>query len=481
VGHSVLPGTPLIRQPIHPPPVGYEEAIGWLFSLRRFGIKPGLDRVGALLEVLGNPHTRFRSVHITGSSGKGSTAAFLTSILMEAGYRVGTYTSPHLHSFTERMKVDGQPIGEERVARMLSRLRGICEEIEGRPGLGHPTFFEVTTAMAFQYFAEEGVEVAVVEAGLGGKNDATNVLGSLVSIITNVTYEHVEILGPRLEDIALDKAGIIKPGTVAITAAREPALSQIRGVAAQVGSKLYELSRHFHFRRLSLTREGQSFEVEGLNDRYQLTTSLYGLHQLENCSCALVAAEALSTFYGLQVPKYAVESGVKKARWPGRLEVMPEDKCLVIMDCAKDVEAMRRLREALEELRQLYRIKRILVVLSISKPREPLHPSPEAARLSWEKMPRMVSEIAPIADVLYATQHKVMDRAFDASTLAQEASRYARRVVQVEGVREAVQRALAEAERDDMVLVTGSVFTVGEARELWYRPVSSLGRELNIG
>jgi dihydrofolate synthase/folylpolyglutamate synthase len=228
--------------------MSYRQTIEYLFGLQKHGIKFGLTNSYALMELMGDPHTKFRAVHIAGTNGKGSTAAFLAGMLRAAGHRVGLYTSPHLVSFTERIRINGAQISEGRVVELAERIRKGCRLLgsgEG-PGPFSPTFFEVTTALAFTYFAEEGVDLAVVETGMGGRLDSTNVVTPLVSVITNIDLEHTEFLGNSLEEIAREKAGIIKRGIPVVTgASRAEAVGVIEGTAAGLSAPLYRLGRDF--------------------------------------------------------------------------------------------------------------------------------------------------------------------------------------------------------------------------------------------
>ena len=246
----------------------YREAIEWLFAVRRFGSKLGLEYVRHLLGRLGDPQDDFRSVHVTGTNGKGSTTNMVASILVEAGFRVGMFTSPHLSTFTERIQVNGRQIPVTDVLRFVGLIKPLCEEMETDPGLRHPTFFEIITAMAFKHFSEMGIDFAVLEVGMGGRLDATNVVKGLVSIITNVSLEHTEVLGDTVLKIAEKKAGIIKEGGVLVTATQDDEVYALfQGVCEAVGSKIFRVGADIKFERVSADLEGQRFRLEGIRVR----------------------------------------------------------------------------------------------------------------------------------------------------------------------------------------------------------------------
>ena len=295
--------------------MGYNEAVEWLYNIRRFGSKLGLRYIRHLLGLIGNPQDRLRSIHVTGTNGKGSTTAMVASILGAEGYRVGMFTSPHLSSFTERIVINGKQIPIEEVIRLVDRLRPLAEQMERDPDLRHPTFFEVVTAMAFSFFAENEVDFAVLETGMGGKLDATNVVQSLVSVITNVSLEHTEVLGKTVQEIAEKKAGVIKKGGVLITATEDDEVFKIlKEVSLRKKSKVFRVSDDISFSRLNSSLKGQGFKIDGIINSYNdLFISLIGEHQLLNAATAVGAVEALS-FHGIKVSKEAIKEGLRSRK-----------------------------------------------------------------------------------------------------------------------------------------------------------------------
>jgi dihydrofolate synthase/folylpolyglutamate synthase len=430
----------------------YRDHIEWLFAVRRFGSKLGLDYVRHLLAQIGDPHEDFKAVHVTGTNGKGSTTAMIASILKEAGYRVGMFTSPHLSTFTERIQVNGVQIPVEEVVRLIEEVRPLCEGMAEDQELRHPTFFEIITAIAFKYFSEEGVDYAVLEVGMGGKLDATNVVKAQVSVITNVGLEHTEVLGDTVLEIAEKKAGIVKEGGALITATADDDVYRLfREICEGVGSKIFRVGTDITFQRLDSSYDGQTFNLKGISSSYErLTIPFIGDHQLLNAATAVGAVEALR-FHGVEVPGDAIARGLRGVFWPGRLEVMQTEP-LVVLDGAKDAEAARAVKEA---LLSKFTYDRLVAVVSIS---------------SDKKIAEMIGEIAQAADHFVITSHRVMGRAAKSSRIAAEAERHSKTHEVVADVRTAVRRAMEFAGEGGMVIVVGSVFLVGEAREIWHEP-----------
>jgi dihydrofolate synthase/folylpolyglutamate synthase len=424
-----------------PPRMSYHDTIRYLFDLQKHGIKFGLDTSIRLMHLLGDPHRRFQSLHVAGTNGKGSTASFLAGMLRAAGYRTGLYTSPHLVSFTERIRIDGRPIAEDRVVELADRVR------RQTPGSAAPTFFEVTTAMAFTYFAEEGVDLVVAEAGMGGRLDCTNVITPLVSVITNIDLEHTEFLGATLEQIAAEKAGIIKAGVPVVTAVAQPeAVGVIGREAARQGAPLFLMPRDFSAVR---TAPGppQRFDYRGIaGDLRELAVSLLGKHQVENAGIAVAAIECASRS-GVAVSEPAMRSGLAETVWEGRLERLAVRPDLYV-DGAHNPASAAVLAEALRELKVGYRS--LVLVLGI---------------LQDKDYDGIVGRLAPLADRIIATR-PAYARALDAEVLASVVRRVHPSVVSAPAIGEALGRARAEASSDDLIVVTGSLYTVGDARSV---------------
>lgn len=395
-------------------------------------MKLGLQRVEYLLSVIGNPHGKLKFIHVGGTAGKGSTVAMISSILKEAGYKVGRYTSPHLSSFTERIVINDDRISEDEIVRQFEELKPIVDEMGDKP-----TFFELTTTIALKYFYEQKVDFVVLEVGLGGRLDATNVVTPSVSVITNVGLEHTEILGNIVEEIAGEKAGIIKENGILVTAADGKVYSILETICKQKKSKIIRVS----------------------NSEVNYKLGLLGNYQKINAAVALAVINELRNFE-INISKDAIKEGLLKVKWSGRFEIMQENP-LVILDCAKDPLAMNKLAGS---LKSYFGDGDLILVISIS---------------SDKKISPMLKEIAPISKLIVITRHKVSDRAADTSLIANEVGKYGKDYLIVDDVKKAVVKAIEFAGESDVVCVTGSVFTVGEARELWYPEKVLWGRELN--
>jgi len=427
-----------------------------------FGGKLGLSRVVRLLQLMGNPEKKFKSILVGGTNGKGSTVAMISSILREAGYKVGMFTKPHLSSFTERIVVDNKRIDEDIVVKIIEEIKDKIEIMKKDLAFEHPTFFEVVIALTFRYFEQQKVDFAVLEVGMGGRLDATNVVDSLVSLITNVSLEHTKILGDTVLKIANEKAGIIKQNGILITATEDDEVFNLfKKICEEKRSKIFRVGQDITFEKLSSDIHGQNFNVKSILNNYEnLHISLLGEHQLFNASCAIAAVESLK-FHDIVISLSAIENGLKNVKWPGRLEIIQE-KPLVVLDSAKDPLAMRKLKDAVQKN---FKYKKLILVISISSDKD-VH--------------SMLSEIVPISDFVVLTRHKVMKRAADPELLSAMVEEYSKDFIIIDDVKDAVREALSRANKKDMILITGSLFTVGEARELWYKHGDvRWGRELN--
>jgi dihydrofolate synthase / folylpolyglutamate synthase len=412
---------------------GYDGALRYLFSLERFGTVFGLENIRWILGLLNNPHRAFPVIHVAGTNGKGSVSAMASAMLREAGYSVGTYTSPHLVSFTERITINEAPIGEDRVAAMTEQIRMAVEDADRDHFF---TFFDFTTAMAFQHFQERGVDVAVIEVGMGGRLDSTNVVDPLVSIIVNVGKDHAEYLGESLSEIALEKAGVIKKGVPVVTAAQYEALTVIENQAAKLHSPLYRLGKEFHFRKRGphkMSYEGPRFRIP------DLSVSLPGDHQLANASVALCATEILPQGL-LAVSHDSALKSLAGVVWPGRLEILGTTPP-VLLDGAHNVEGMQSLRQYLESY---HGMKRKILIFASMKDKD---------------YPGMIREIAPHVDRVILTAPD-MDRAAPPNLIAP----FIRNHDIAATIPEALHLAKSLANDDNLIVVAGSLFLVGEVK-----------------
>ena len=326
----------------------YEQALAYFESLGKFGIQLGLARIEALLERLGHPERRFRSVHVTGTNGKGSTTAMIAAILNEAGIRTGMYTSPHLIDYPERLQLCGANISRQAFAEVIDRTKAAADAMIDE-GLENPTEFEVLTAAAFLWFAREQAEIVVVEVGLGGLLDSTNVILPELAVITNVTLEHTDRCGDTVEEIAHHKAGIIKPGVPVVTGAAGAALAVIEAAAKRNGAACEVLGREFMVTGSRLDRQRQNFELRvGQTPAEAYSIRLLGRHQTANAALAVRACQLLAQRDERLTPA-VIRDGLAKAVWPGRFEIFSRAP-LLILDGAHNPDGIRTLRQTLDEV-----------------------------------------------------------------------------------------------------------------------------------
>ncbi|MFH1335868.1 MAG: folylpolyglutamate synthase/dihydrofolate synthase family protein, partial [Candidatus Zixiibacteriota bacterium] len=338
----------------------YDEVLSYLYNLERFGIKLDLTNITALMSHLGNPHMKFPSIHIAGTNGKGSVAAMMHSIFCEAGYKTALYTSPHLVDFRERIKIGQDIIEKDYIFDFVRKLR---EEID-RNGY---TFFEVTTALAFQYFAEKKVDVAIIETGMGGRLDATNLINPLVSIITSIGLEHTEHLGVTIPQIAGEKAGIIKAGVPTITGVSQPeALDVIKSVCAEKDSELNVVQGKSSFSILESSIFGSKFNFSSESDKYEaLELNLAGEHQVLNAAICLNAIQELKHL-NWKIDEISIRNGLKRVNWRGRLEVFRREP-LILLDVAHNPAGIQTLINTLEKF---FPEKKIIFIFGVMEDKD---------------------------------------------------------------------------------------------------------------
>jgi len=423
----------------------FKEALEYLANLTKFGVNFGLGRIEELLNRLGNPHQALKIAHIGGTNGKGSTTVMLANILQSAGYRVGTFTSPHLHSYCERFRINGKEIDRSRIAGLITELRPHLEAMVSE-GFEHPTEFEVSTALAFVYFEQEKVDFLVLEVGMGGAVDSTNVITPLLSVITNVSIDHTDYLGKTVREIARVKSGIIKPGVPTVTAAAGEALEVISETCRDRGSPLTLVGRDITWKHLSSSLAGQYFSVQGCRGTYEnLWLPLLGRHQQINAVSAIAAVELLVD-RGLTVDAGDVRDGLAVTCWPARLEILRREP-LVLVDGAHNYEGARSLRQALEDY---FPNRDVVMVFGMLEDKE---------------RAKVASELAPAARAVIVTRPD-SPRAGNWRELAVDVRRYTPEVYLMEGIEGALNKAFSLVRPGEMVCVTGSLYMVAEVREL---------------
>ncbi|MCC6187863.1 MAG: bifunctional folylpolyglutamate synthase/dihydrofolate synthase [Anaerolineales bacterium] len=462
--------------------LAYEEALDYLYSFVDYGVVRAdryapetfnPDRMAAFLRAVGDPHNRYPVLHVAGTKGKGSVAALCASALRAGGYCTGFYTSPHLFEFCERVQVNGEAMAREAMAEIVSRMQPLAA---GYPGL---TTFELTTALAFSYFARQAVDVAVIEVGLGGRLDATNVVRPLVSVITSLSYDHTYLLGDSLAEIAAEKGGIIKPGVPVVVAPQAPeALAVLEKISSERGAPLSLVGRDWLFRPVAHSLEGQTFEVWTAEEQRQLNAlraqghavawrpnqydiPLLGQHQVEN---AAVAYATLMTARGAGLPlaAQAIRDGLRSVHWPGRFEIVRRAPYLVV-DGAHNADSARRVAAA---LRDYFPGQRVCLIFGASADKD---------------VAGMLAELLrPDTGVtqIILTQ-AVHPRAMEPETLADLARPHGVPAEVVMPVATAVALALARAGPEDVILACGSLFIVAEARAAAQGVVAMPGPQLS--
>ncbi len=419
--------------------LNYLDTIKFLYSLQSFGIKLGLENIEKLLATLSFPHTKYRTVHIAGTNGKGSTAAALEAILLKAGYKVGLYTSPHLIDFRERVRVNGKNISEKNVCEITEVIRAKKAQL----GIDYEiTFFEYTTAIALYHFMLEKVDIALIEVGLGGRLDATNVVTPMVSVITSISVDHQQYLGETIGEIATEKAGIIKPTVPLVSGVRDESAKQvIHNISRGRDAKLYELGVDFSF---SITGE-ERFDYASINADYKgLTKNLLGEHQYRNLSVALAVVELLSS-EKIVVEENSIREGLANVNWAGRFELFSKSP-LIILDGAHNKQSIKC---AVDTLQKNFPEKKIISVIGV---------------MSDKDMENIAKSIGRISHTVILTEPEI-DRAAKTHKLAElfdESSVLVQRPV----VGDALEYAKEICDDGSLIFVTGSLFTVGDARKI---------------
>ena len=413
-----------------------------LYARRRFGIRPGVDRVGTLLMRLGNPEKQFRTIHVAGTNGKGSTSAFLSSILLHAGHPVAQFSSPHLVRFTERFRINGSEYSAEKLAAKLDTVLDAAPE--------EATFFEITTALAAYVFSEERVELAVMEAGMGGRSDATAAFNGEMTLLAPIALDHTDYLGATLADIAREKAGIIKPGTHVISAEQPGAVRPAIEEQCRSGcSVLRMLGTDFS---VDVHLNG-AFDYHGMNRSLtQLISGLAGRYQFGNAAVALAAAEVLDAG-GVRITDSALVDGIAAASWPGRMELVPGMPPL-LLDGAHNPAGAAALAEALQE----YSWSRLLLVTGVCSDKD---------------IDQIYAPLLPLVDAVF-TVTPAVERALSDEQLAHFFNRQGRASEPCGSVAAGISKARTQASEGDLILVCGSLFVVGEAMA-WLEQVNFTG------
>ncbi|MCJ7508683.1 MAG: bifunctional folylpolyglutamate synthase/dihydrofolate synthase [candidate division Zixibacteria bacterium] len=419
--------------------MNYPQTLSYIYNLERFGVKLGLESITTFLEDIGNPQLDFPSIHIAGTNGKGSIAAILESILCSAEYRVGLYTSPHLVDLRERIRICGKQIDQKSVVRFVNRYKNEIDR-------NKYTFFEVITALAFEYFSRKKVDIAILETGLGGRLDATNVVMPEVSIITNIGLEHTDILGKAIPQIAFEKGGIIKKGVPVISGVQnKEAVKVLKDICNKRDTSFLDVNKISKWKIKDMDLRGTCFDLRTDSNQYKdLKINLIGEHQVQNAAVAICAAELLSQ-KGWKISKQDIYEGLKKVNWRARFEIFRENP-LVILDVAHNPEGISVL---IDTFNCLFKNRKIIFVFGV---------------LDDKDYKEMLKKLRGKAKLLILTEPNYY-RAQKLEKLEKEANRLKIRYKVIPKVKDACLYALKTASKKDILCITGSHFTVGEFLE----------------
>jgi dihydrofolate synthase/folylpolyglutamate synthase len=444
----------------------YHEALQWLHGLLRFGQKPGLDRMNWLLAHFDHPQRHLAFVHVAGTNGKGSTCAFIAQMLMEAGYSVGSFTSPYLLDFRERIRYNGAFIPEQDLLALVNQVKPLVERCAESTEYGSPTEFEVITVIAILYFARIARPAVVVwETGLGGRLDSTNVVHPLVTVITNVGLDHTNVLGDTIAAIAREKAGIIKPGVpVVVGEADGEALAVIEETARSKRSSVYRLGKHFQAEQIEERLGEQRIRYQSIYRRSEAEYRLHlnGVHQTANAAVAVMAVDLLREFYSFLLEEEEIFRGLQQTRWPGRLEVVSQNP-LILLDGAHNAEGMEALVKSIAKLAAPNARIHLLIGALADKPLSLMAAAWQTAKSRVEKItlttfdfPRAAS-VEQLADAFYAGE-------WDSDRLETTAD-----------WRSFLRTWISKQQEDDCLVVCGSLYFIAQVRAFFPITVEEAG------
>lgn len=425
----------------------YNDCLKTIYSLRRFGIKLGLSTIKNILQGLGDPQDNFGYIHVAGTNGKGSIASALATILQLSGYNTGLYTSPHLVSFNERICINNRPISDENVVESYKAVKSIHH------GTREPTFFEFATAMALYEFGRQNVDWAVIETGMGGRLDATNIIKPALSIITNISLEHKDYLGNTITEIAREKGGIIKKGVPVITGVKQKnAISVLKTIAKKQSAKLYRFGDTFRVRR----DKNGTFNYFGIENVWRnMHSGLIGSHQVDNAALVLAACEVLNK-NNFNITLQNIKDGLEKNRWPGRLEIVSSSP-LILLDGAHNFIAARNLARYLSEN---ISDRNVTLIVGI------LDDKPYSA---------MLKSLVPLCNRVILTSPKI-DRALAPEKLYTTVKEIITDIHIIPDVDKAITYAIETATTNDVICIAGSLYVVGEAKEAFEKNPALLNK-----
>ncbi|HEY8500580.1 MAG TPA: folylpolyglutamate synthase/dihydrofolate synthase family protein [Clostridia bacterium] len=420
----------------------YKDAISYIQSLERFGSKPGLERIGALAERLGNPQDNLKFIHIAGTNGKGSTAAFISSVVTCAGYTTGLYTSPYLNRFNERIRINGEEISDSDLAEYTYRVKTVIDKMV-EEGYEHPTEFETITALSLLYYYEKKCDVVILETGMGGRFDATNIIKCpLVSVITKISLDHTQVLGTTLESIAYEKAGIIKHDGIVVTYPQEESAGEtIKAVCAERNAHLVTADAG----NIKMVELKPGIMVFSHRDYGLIETGIIGIHQVYNAAVAVKVIEILKSS-GFAIGTEEIRTGFLKASWPGRFELIGRNPDFYI-DGAHNPDGVRSF---IETYRRIYPEQKAIIIFGVSKDKD-YH--------------TMLRELSDIAEWFIAVAADT-PRALPVKTLSNEMRKYCKNVEFSDTIKEAVTKSYLKATKDHVIAALGSLYYIGQVREI---------------
>lgn len=424
--------------------MNYSETMNYIQNTAKFSKRTGLERIGRILEKLENPHLKLKCIHIAGTNGKGSTTAMINSILRAQGYKVGMYTSPYLEEFEERIQINGINIPKERLCAIVSKVSKAVDEVIAE-GYDPPTEFEIITAAMFLYFHEEKVDFAVIEVGLGGRFDPTNVIIPVISVITSISYDHMAILGDTLEKIAFEKAGIIKPFVPVVSyPQKEEASKVIIQVAAEKGSRIICVEESC-CSLIGVCGRYQRIRIETKSAEYEIDLALLGEVQIYNCAVAVNTVEVLNAL-GYMISVEAIYDGLKEVQWKGRMEVMGM-KPYVLLDGAHNIDGIDKLSRSLETY---FRYKRLYLIIGI---------------LTDKQVEEMLQTITTKAEMVIAVTPNT-ERAEQAGVLKDKIIKINPKCEAYGDYEEAFKYAYSLCGTEDLLVVCGSLYMIGDMRKI---------------
>ncbi|MPQ44241.1 bifunctional folylpolyglutamate synthase/dihydrofolate synthase [Clostridium tarantellae] len=426
--------------------MNYNEAIAYIENTSKFGMNFGLERIEKILELLDNPQKKIKCIHVGGTNGKGSTTAMIASILKEAGYKVGMYTSPYIEFFEERIQINNKNISKDDLIDALEKVKNVIDKVI-KLGYDNPTQFEIITAIMFYYFAKENVDYAIIEVGLGGRLDATNVINPLLVVLTSISYDHMNILGNTIEEITFEKCGIIKRGCMVVSYPQQDNVFEIiNKKCIDTKSNLYLVSEN-SLKSLSINKDSfiQEITINILEEKFNLNLPLLGEHQINNCLVAVTAIMTLRNL-GLNVDDNSIINGIRKVKWIGRMEVLSKDP-LIVIDGAHNIDGIKKLSNSLSKYFNYNKLNLII------------------GMLGDKQVDEMVNEIIKYSSNIIVTEpHN--HRAENINSLYNKILSKNKKCFAIEQYEEALKKGINLLGNEDMLLISGSLYMIGDMRKI---------------